>query len=59
VAWVSLTRQSVAALFPFLPTALKDLNVGIVALVFNLVTLVVVTLLMRRGAQARRLAADA
>uniref|UniRef100_A0A375HG95 Uncharacterized symporter YhjB n=1 Tax=Cupriavidus taiwanensis TaxID=164546 RepID=A0A375HG95_9BURK len=28
VAWVSLTKQSVASLFPFLPDALKDVNVG-------------------------------
>ncbi|QHE93817.1 sodium:solute symporter family protein [Pandoraea fibrosis] len=59
VAWVSLTKKSVASLFPFLPDALKDLNVGIVALVFNVVTLVVVTLLTRRTATAAQLAADA
>ncbi len=59
VAWVSLTKKSVAALFPFFPDALKDLNVGIVALVFNVVTLVVVTLLTRRTAGARQLSADA
>ncbi|VVD97798.1 sodium:solute symporter family protein [Pandoraea fibrosis] len=59
VAWVSLTKKSVASLFPFLPDALKDLNVGIVALVFNVVTLVVVTLLTRRTATAAQLSADA
>ncbi|AKM31594.1 sodium:solute symporter [Pandoraea faecigallinarum] len=59
VAWVSLTRKSVAALFPFLPDALKDLNVGIVALVFNVVTLVAVTLLTRRTAGAAQLSTDA
>jgi solute:Na+ symporter, SSS family len=58
VAWVSLTKKSVASLFPFLPDALKDLNVGIIALVFNLIALLVVTLLTRRTAGARRLSAD-
>jgi len=59
VAWVSLTKKSVATLFPFLPDALKDLNVGIVALVFNVLTLVVVTLLTRRTVAAGQLSADA
>lgn len=56
VAWVTLTKSTVAALFPFLPTPLADLNVGIVALVLNVVTLVVVTLLTRnlQGSQTPR-----
>jgi len=49
VAWVTLTKQSVASLFPLLPDALKDVNVGVVALVLNIATLVVVTLLTRRS----------
>jgi len=59
VAWVSLTKKSVATLFPFLPDALKDMNVGMVALAFNVVTLVVVSLLTRRSANAGVLSADA
>ncbi|WP_420210232.1 sodium:solute symporter family protein [Burkholderia aenigmatica] len=59
VAWVSLTKKSVATLFPLLPDALKDLNVGTVALVFNIATLVIVSLLTRRTAGARQLSADA
>lgn len=56
VAWVTLTKSTVAALFPFLPAPLADLNVGIVALVLNVVTLVVVTLLTRnlQGSQTPR-----
>ncbi|WP_354541137.1 sodium:solute symporter family protein [Rhizobium sp. OAE497] len=56
VAWVTLTKSTVAALFPFLPAPLADLNVGIVALVLNVVTLVVVTLLTRnlQGSQTTR-----
>lgn len=34
-----------ASLFPFSPDALEDLNAGIIALVFNLIVLRVVTLL--------------
>jgi SSS family solute:Na+ symporter len=47
VAFVSLTKSSIAGLFPFLPAALKDLNVGVVALVLNVLTLAVVTQLTR------------
>jgi len=42
VAYVSLAKQTVASMFPFLPTALKDMNVGIVALVFNVVVMLAV-----------------
>ncbi|SPK70270.1 hypothetical protein CT19425_U460029 [Cupriavidus taiwanensis] len=41
-----------ASLFPFLPDALKDVNVGVVALVLNMATLIIVTLL-RGEASAR------
>ena len=56
VAWVSMTKSTVAGLFPFLPAPLTDLNVGIVALVLNVMTLVVVTLLTRNlaGVGSRR-----
>lgn len=48
VAATSLTRTSVATLFPALPEALRDLNIGIVALVLNLVSLGIVCALTRR-----------
>jgi SSS family solute:Na+ symporter len=35
VAAITLTKSTVADLFPFLPTALQDVNVGIVALILN------------------------
>jgi SSS family solute:Na+ symporter len=47
VAWMSLTKSTIADIVPFLPEALKDLNVGIVALILNLMTLVIVTLVTR------------
>jgi SSS family solute:Na+ symporter len=50
VAATSLTHTSLAALFPGLPAALRDLNIGIVALVFNLAATLVVSALTRRRA---------
>jgi SSS family solute:Na+ symporter len=48
VAITTLTHTSVATLFPALPEALRDLNIGIVALILNLVALVVVSVATRR-----------
>lgn len=50
VAATSLTHSSIATLFPGLPEALRDLNIGIVALVLNLVSLTIVSALTRRRA---------
>ncbi|HEX2943528.1 MAG TPA: sodium:solute symporter family protein, partial [Rhodopila sp.] len=48
VAAVTLSHSTMASLFPWLPEALRDLNIGIVALVLNLVALTVVSALTRR-----------
>ncbi len=48
VAATSLTHTTVAMLFPALPEALRDLNIGIVALVLNTATVAVVSALTRR-----------
>ena len=48
VALTTLTHTSMASLFPILPEALRDLNIGIVALILNLVTLGVVSAVTRR-----------
>jgi SSS family solute:Na+ symporter len=50
VAAISLTHTSIAGLFPWLPETLRDLNIGIVALVLNLVALTVVSAVTRRRA---------
>ena len=50
VAATSLTHSSVASLFPALPETLRDLNIGIVALVLNVVALGVVSAVTRRRA---------
>ncbi len=47
VAATSLTHSSMATLFPGLPEVLRDLNVGIVALVLNIAALVIVTVATR------------
>jgi SSS family solute:Na+ symporter len=48
VAITSVTHTSVATLFPALPEALRDLNIGIVALVLNVAALGVVSAVTRR-----------
>jgi SSS family solute:Na+ symporter len=48
VAATSLTHTTIATLFPGLPEALRDLNIGIVALVLNVVTTAVVSAISRR-----------
>jgi SSS family solute:Na+ symporter len=50
VAATSLTHTTMASLFPALPEALRDLNIGIVALLLNLVALGIVSALTRQRA---------
>ncbi len=53
VAATSLTHTTIASLFPDLPEVLRDLNIGIVALVLNVVTLTVVSAISRHVPSAR------
>jgi SSS family solute:Na+ symporter len=48
VAATSLTHTDMAMLFPFLPEALRDLNIGVVALMLNVLTLAIVSAVTRR-----------
>jgi solute:Na+ symporter, SSS family len=48
VATISLSHTTIATLFPSLPAMLQDLNVGIIALLLNIVALGVVSALTRR-----------
>ncbi|MBN8904151.1 MAG: sodium:solute symporter [Rhodospirillales bacterium 69-11] len=50
VAATSLTHTSFATLFPTWPEGVRDLNIGIIALVLNLVALTVVSAVTRRRA---------
>ena len=47
-AWLTFTHATLGTLLPFLPQWFKDLNVGIAALVLNVVVLVVVSAATRR-----------
>jgi solute:Na+ symporter, SSS family len=47
VAAVSLTHSTIATLLPALPTAMQELNVGLVALVVNVIVLAVVSVAER------------
>jgi SSS family solute:Na+ symporter len=47
VAWLTITGATMATLFPEWPAVVRDLNVGIVAMVVNVVVLAVVTLATR------------
>ncbi|NEY18518.1 sodium:solute symporter [Bacillus ginsengihumi] len=44
VAYVTISNNTVGTLLPFLPQVVKDLNVGIIAMIINLFFLVVVSL---------------
>jgi SSS family solute:Na+ symporter len=52
VAVLSLSGASIHSLFPFLPDALQDLNVGIVALILNIAALLLVSAATRGWAAA-------
>jgi solute:Na+ symporter, SSS family len=47
VAATTLTNASLAALFPRAPGIMPDRNIGIVALILNIATTLVVTVLVR------------
>jgi solute:Na+ symporter, SSS family len=55
VAATTLAHTTVAQLFPFLPDALKDVNIGLLALSLNVIVLVVVSALTQSlGTGAKR-----
>ncbi|MHB1305073.1 MAG: sodium:solute symporter family protein [Acidiphilium sp.] len=49
-AWLTFSHASVGTLLPFLPQPMKDFNVGIIALIANVVVLIVVSAATRRSA---------
>jgi SSS family solute:Na+ symporter len=52
VAYITITGSTIGTLFPFLPQAVQDINVGIIALLANVAVMVVVSL-ATRGAVAK------
>jgi solute:Na+ symporter, SSS family len=49
VAYVTISKTTVGTLFPSLPQSIQDLNVGVIALVVNIVFLVVVSAATRKA----------
>lgn len=49
-AWLTFSHQSVGKLMPFLPGPVQDFNVGIIALIINIIVLIVVSAATRRPA---------
>jgi SSS family solute:Na+ symporter len=52
VAYITIAGSTIGTLFPFLPQAVQDINVGIIALLANVAVMVVVSL-ATRGAAAK------
>ncbi len=50
VTYVTISNTTIGSLFPALPQSIKDLNIGVIGLVVNLVFLVVVSLLTKNVA---------
>lgn len=48
-AWLTFSHQSVAKLMPFLPSQVQDFNVGIIALIINIIVLIIVSAATRRA----------
>jgi SSS family solute:Na+ symporter len=51
VAYITISATTVGTLFPSLPQAIKDLNVGVIALIINLVVTIAVSF-VTRGARS-------
>lgn len=47
VAYLTISKSTIATMFPSLPQAVKDLNVGIIALVINVIGMIAVSLLTK------------
>jgi len=58
IAWTSLSSITLAKAFPDWPPVITDLNVGIVAMIANIVVLVVVSALTRKRARVAAAAAS-
>lgn len=48
VSYITVTETTIGTLFPALPQAAKDLNVGIVALLLNVTVMIAVSLVTRK-----------
>lgn len=53
VTYITMTETTIGTLFPALPQAAKDLNVGIVALLLNITVMMAVSLMTRKAKALR------
>ncbi|MDD2859889.1 MAG: sodium:solute symporter family protein, partial [Acidiphilium sp.] len=51
-AWLTFSHATVGSLLPFLPQPIQDFNVGIIALIVNIVMLVAVSAVTKRHVAA-------
>ncbi|QKG84723.1 sodium:solute symporter [Kroppenstedtia pulmonis] len=54
VAYTTLTETTIGNLFPALPQVIQDLNIGIVALIVNILVMVVVSLVAKNEAISKK-----
>jgi SSS family solute:Na+ symporter len=59
VAYITISKSTIGTLFPSLPQAVQDLNVGIIALVINVVVMTIVSLVSQGRASVNRKSAKA
>jgi len=48
VAYITISQSTIGTLFPFLPQAAKDLNVGIIALSVNFIVMITVSVVFKK-----------
>ncbi|MFC7393160.1 sodium:solute symporter family protein [Scopulibacillus cellulosilyticus] len=49
IAYTTITGTTIASLFPSLPQTLKDLNIGVVAMVINIIVMIVISLVTKKN----------
>ncbi|HWO98712.1 MAG TPA: sodium:solute symporter [Bacillus sp. (in: firmicutes)] len=53
VIYTTATNTTMATLFPAMPSFIQDINVGVIALLFNIVSMMVVSALTRSGTKGK------
>ncbi|MFK2826991.1 sodium:solute symporter family protein [Bacillus sp. B190/17] len=54
VGYTTLTKATIGALFPSLPQVVKDMNIGLIALLINVVVMIVVSLVTQKSVVAAK-----
>ncbi|MED1796967.1 sodium:solute symporter family protein [Brevibacillus nitrificans] len=54
VAYLNITKTSISMLFPSFPQVMKDINIGIFALIVNIIVTVIVSLLTKNASLSKR-----